>query len=35
MQLSNQFPDVVPPLLVNLYNSFGREFFLPVYFPLK
>ncbi|KAJ7368449.1 armadillo-type protein [Mycena albidolilacea] len=25
MQLSNQFPDVVPPLLVNLYNSFGRQ----------
>ncbi|KAF8195734.1 armadillo-type protein [Mycena galopus ATCC 62051] len=25
MQLSNQFPDVVPPLLVNLYNSFGTQ----------
>ncbi|KAF7352662.1 Importin N-terminal domain-containing protein [Mycena venus] len=25
MQLSNQFPDVVPPLLVNLYNSFGCQ----------
>ncbi|KAF7355443.1 Importin N-terminal domain-containing protein [Mycena sanguinolenta] len=25
MQLSNQFPDVIPPLLVNLYNSFGCQ----------
>jgi hypothetical protein len=25
MQLSNQFPDVVPPLVLSLYNSFGCE----------
>ncbi|KAJ7178998.1 armadillo-type protein [Mycena filopes] len=25
MQLSNQFPDVVPPLLVNMYNNFASK----------
>ncbi|KAJ7929923.1 armadillo-type protein [Mycena leptocephala] len=25
MQLSNQFPDVVPPLVLSLYNSFGCQ----------